>query len=88
MGFLVSGLTDTAKNAAVVRLEGVAADLGISVTQLAIAWAAKNPRVSTVIMGASTLPQLQHNLASVEALPKLKPDVLARIDEIANPLAD
>lgn len=88
MGFLVSGLTDTAKNAAVVRLEGVAADLGISVTQLAIAWAAKNPRVSTVIMGASTLPQLQHNLASVEALPKLTPDVLARIDEIANPLAD
>jgi aryl-alcohol dehydrogenase-like predicted oxidoreductase len=36
---------------AVSRLEGVAAELGCSVSQLAIAWAAKNPRVSTVITG-------------------------------------
>ena len=88
MSFLVGGLTDEAKNAAVGRLEAVAAELGCSVAQLAIAWAAHNPRVSTVITGASNLGQLQANLGAVEVLPKLTPDVLAAIDVIASPLAD
>jgi voltage-dependent potassium channel beta subunit len=88
MGFLLKGLTDEAKNAAVDKLAGVAAELGCSMAQLAIAWVAKNPRVSTVITGASKLAQLQHNLGAVEVLAKLTPAVLARIDEIALPLAD
>jgi voltage-dependent potassium channel beta subunit len=88
MAFLVEGLTHAAKNAAVARLEPIAADLGASVAQLAIAWAAKNPRVSTVITGASRLSQLQSNLAAAEIIPKLTPEVLQRIDEITAPLAD
>ncbi len=87
MGFLVKNLTDTAKNAAVARLEGVAAELGCSVSQLAIAWVARNPRVSTVITGASRLSQLQSNLAAAEVIEKLTPAVLAQIDEITQPLA-
>jgi voltage-dependent potassium channel beta subunit len=87
MGFLVKNLTDTAKNAAVARLEGVAAELGCSVSQLAIAWVAHNPRVSTVITGASRLSQLQSNLAAAEVIEKLTPAVLAQIDEITQPLA-
>jgi voltage-dependent potassium channel beta subunit len=87
MGYLVKGLTDADKNAAVQRLGGVALELGCSVAQLAIAWAARNPRVSTVITGASKLSQLQHNLEAVAVLPKLTPQVLARIDEITLPLA-
>ena len=63
MGFLAAGLTDAAKNAAVAKLEAIAAELGASVAQLAIAWVAKNPRVSTVITGASKLAQLRANLA-------------------------
>ncbi len=47
MGFLVKGLTDAGRNGAVAKLEAIAADLGCSVAQLAIAWCAKNPRVST-----------------------------------------
>jgi len=87
MGFLVKGLTDPARNAAVAKLEAIAAELGCSMAQLAIAWCAKNPRVSSVITGASKLTQLRDNLGAIEVLPKLAPDVMARIDEIGAPLA-
>ncbi len=87
MGWLAKGLTDAAKNAAVARLEAIAGELGATVAQLAIAWAAKNPRVSSVITGASNVGQLRANLGAVDVLPKLTPDVLARIDEITLPLS-
>ena len=87
MGFLVKGLTHAEKNAAVARLETLAADLGCPLAQMAIAWAARNPRVSTVITGASKIAQLQENLRAVDVIPKLTPEVMARIDEIAAPLA-
>ena len=88
MSFLAPGLTDPAKNAAVAKLEPIAAELGASVAQLAIAWVAKNPRVSTVITGASSLSQLQANLGAAALLPKLTPEVMARIDAVTRPLAD
>ena len=87
MGYLVKGLTDAAKNSAVTKLEVVASELGCSLGQMAIAWAARNPRVSTVITGASKISQLQDNLGAVDALPKLTPEVMARIDQITSPLA-
>ena len=87
MGFLTKSLADAAKNAAVARFEAVAAELGRTVAQLAIAWAAKNPRVSSVITGASKLAQLQSNLGAVEVIAKLTPDVMAAIDAISAPLA-
>ena len=87
MGWLAKGLTDEAKNGAVARLQGIATELGITVAQLAIAWAAKNPRVSTVITGASNVGQLRANLLAVDVVPRLTPEVLARIDAIALPLA-
>jgi aryl-alcohol dehydrogenase-like predicted oxidoreductase len=61
--------------------------LGGNVAQLAIAWVNRNPRVSTVILGASKLSQLQDNLGALALTPKLTPDVLTRIDAIAKPLA-
>ncbi len=88
MGFLTKSLTDAAKNAAVAKLEPIAADLGATLAQLAIAWAAKNPRVSTVITGASSLAQLQSNLGAVAVLPKLTPEVMARIEALTAPLAE
>jgi len=87
MGFLGASLADPAKKAAVVRLEAVAASLGCSVAQLAIAWVAKNPRVSSVITGASKLSQLQGNLGAVAVIDRLTPEVMTRIDEISAPLA-
>ncbi len=87
LGFLLPGLTDTAKNTAVGQLSEIATELGGNVGQLAIAWANKNPHVSTVILGASKLSQLQDNLGALALTPKLTPEVLARIDAIAKPLA-
>lgn len=88
MAFLRERLTDAAKNAAVAKLEAIAAELGATTAQLAIAWVAKNPRVSSVITGASRLEQLQSNLVAVTLLDKLTPEVLARIDEATAGLAD
>ena len=87
LGFLLPGLTDTAKNTAVGQLSEIATELCGNVGQLAIAWANKNPHVSTVILGASKLSQLQDNLGALALTPKLTPEVLARIDAIAKPLA-
>ena len=88
MAFLRDGLTHPAKNAAVQRLEPIAAELGASVAQLALAWAAKNPHVSSVITGASKLSQLQANLGALDVIDQLTPDVLARIDSATQALAD
>ena len=88
MGFLTKGLLDPAKNAAVAQLGRIADELGCSAAQLAIAWVAKNPHVSTVITGASKLSQLQSNLGALDVLPKLTPEVMARIDAISAPLAE
>jgi voltage-dependent potassium channel beta subunit len=88
MAFLVEGLTDSAKNAAVAQLEAVAKDLQCTVGQLAIAWAAHNPRVSSVITGASTIEQLRDNLGAVDVLARLTPEVMAQINAISLPLAD
>jgi voltage-dependent potassium channel beta subunit len=88
MAFLRDGLTNPAKNAAVAQLEPIAAELGGTLAQLALAWAAKNPRVSTVITGASKLSQLQANLGALELLDKLTPEVMERIDAVTRPLAD
>jgi voltage-dependent potassium channel beta subunit len=87
MSFLHDQLTDQAKNDAVARLEPIARDLGATTAQLAIAWVAKNPRVSTVITGASSVGQLKDNLKAAELPPRLTPEVMARIDEITKPLA-
>jgi len=87
MGFLLAGLTDAPKNAAVGKLAEIATELGGNVAQLAIAWVNRNPHVSTVILGASKLGQLQDNLGALALTPKLTPEVLARIDAIAKPLA-
>ncbi len=87
MAFLRDGLIDPAKNAAVGLLEPIAADLGGTLAQLAIAWAARNPHVSSVITGASRLEQLQTNLGALDLVDRLTPEVLARIDAATAHLA-
>ena len=68
--------------------EALAREAGCTPAQLALAWAAHNPRVSSVITGASKIEQLQHNLDALSLLPKLTPEVLARIDTATAGLAD
>jgi len=68
------------KLAAVRRLAPVALDLGCTLAQLALAWCLKNPQVTSVITGASRPAQVVENLKALDVVPKLTPEVMARID--------
>jgi aryl-alcohol dehydrogenase-like predicted oxidoreductase len=64
------------------ELVPVAADLGISMPQLAIAWCLKNPNVSTVITGASRASQVVENMKAMDAVDKLTDDVMEKIESL------
>ncbi|KQX97120.1 alcohol dehydrogenase [Rhodanobacter sp. Root480] len=62
-------------------LKTIADDLGVSQVQLALAWCLLNPHVSTVMLGASRLEQLEHNLGAMDVLPRLDAAVAQRIEQ-------
>jgi voltage-dependent potassium channel beta subunit len=88
MAFLREGLTDPARNEAVAKLAPIASELGGTLAQLAIAWCTKNPRVSSVITGASKLSQLEGNLGALAVADKMTPEVMKQIADITSPLSD
>jgi voltage-dependent potassium channel beta subunit len=88
MSFMRENLTHAAKNAAVAALEPIAAELGATSAQLAIAWVANNPHVSSVITGASRGDQLRANLGAIDLLGRLTPEVVARIEAATAVLAE
>ncbi len=61
------------------RVLEVARDLDCTPAQLAIAWCAKNPRVSTVITGASRVEQVEENMGALDVIPRLTDEVMARL---------
>jgi len=87
MAFLRDGLLDPARNAAVEQLRPLAQELGCTLAQLALAWVAHNPRVSSVITGASRLSQLQDNLGALAVLRQLTPELTSRIEAATQTLA-
>lgn len=66
----------------VQKLGQVAADIGITLPVLAIAWTLKNEQVSTAILGATQTHQLEENLTASEAKAQLTHDVMAQIETI------
>ena len=60
----------------------IAEQLNTSLSKLAIAWCLLNKNVSTVILGASKLEQLEENLASLDVLPLLEENVRAELEKI------
>jgi voltage-dependent potassium channel beta subunit len=72
----------------VKELSELAKELGISMASLSIGWCIKNPHVTTAILGATKKEQLLDNLKAVDAMQKLTPDILERIERImyTNPL--
>ena len=79
--WLKDTLTDQRSTEKVRRLKVIADGLGCSLAQLSIAWCARNPRVSTVITGASRVAQLEENLGALEVMARLDEATLGRIDE-------
>jgi voltage-dependent potassium channel beta subunit len=80
--WLKPALTDPERIGKVRNLAPIAADLGISMAQMALAWCLKNPHVSTVITGASRVEQVHENMEALSAVEKLSPEVMARIDDV------
>lgn len=64
------------------KLAALAAELGISLPVMAIAWVLKNEHVSTAILGASKLQQLEENLKALDALPLLTDEIIEKIEAI------
>jgi aryl-alcohol dehydrogenase-like predicted oxidoreductase len=64
----------------------IAADLGVSPAQVALAWVRGRAGVTATLIGARTLDQLHANLGSLEV--DLTPDQLAVLDEISTPTLD
>ena len=63
----------------VAELLPIAEELGTSLSKLAIAWCLLNENVSSVILGASKIEQLEENLKAVDVLPLLTEDIQARL---------
>ena len=87
MDWLKDGLTPQRIDA-VKKLVPIASDLGATPAQLALAWCAHNPRVSTVITGASRPAQVKENMKAVDILPNLTPEVITRIEEAVKGVTD
>jgi voltage-dependent potassium channel beta subunit len=75
-------VTDEDKLKVVRELKDVADELGCTLAQMAIAWVAKNPNVSSVITGASRVEQVHENMKALDVLAKLDDDVMQRLDAI------
>ncbi len=66
--------------AKVRQLTDLAHDLGITMSQLALAWVLRRPEISSAIIGASRPEQVEENIKAADIT--LSEDVLARIEEI------
>ncbi len=86
--FLKESLLDEQKNAIVAEIAKIAAELGASMAQLALAWCLKNPRVSTVITGATRVEQLTENLAASQLAPRIDAALKARIEALVGEHAE
>ncbi len=83
--WLQARLTDEGENAKARQLKVLADELGCDMGQLALAWCVRNPHVSTVITGASTVEQLRSNLGALDILPLITDEVAERLDAISPP---
>jgi L-glyceraldehyde 3-phosphate reductase len=63
------------------RLNDIAAQRGQSLAQMALAWVLRDPRITTVLIGASSVNQLEQNLACL-ANREFAGDELAAIETI------
>ena len=64
------------------NLDEIAAERGQKLAQLALQWALRDPRVTSAVIGASSVEQLDTNLDALDG-PPLTDDELARIDQDA-----
>ena len=81
-GSLSPSLIDEQALAKIKALNEIAARRGQTLAQLALAWTLRDPRVTSTLVGASSVEQLEANVATLEKL-DLTEDELAEIDRYA-----
>jgi voltage-dependent potassium channel beta subunit len=81
-GILSERLSDEDAAQKVRQLAEVATDLDCSLAQLAIAWCALNPRVTSVITGASRVSQVAENMGALDVLEAIDDETKLRIESI------
>jgi L-glyceraldehyde 3-phosphate reductase len=79
---LTQDMLSEANLAHVRALNGLAERRGQTLAQMALAWALRDPRVTSVLVGASSVTQLEQNVAALEHL-GFSDDELAEIDRHA-----
>lgn len=72
------------KIAVAKEITQIAQELGTSAAKLSIAWCLRNPNVSTVILGASKVTQLEETLNSAEIVPLITEEISQRIEKVLN----
>jgi voltage-dependent potassium channel beta subunit len=80
---LIEGWKDSGKLDKVKKLSEYAENkLECTVSQLALAWCAKNPNVSCVLLGATNVGQIEDNLKAIQVAEKLTDERMKEIEEI------
>ncbi|GAA0854731.1 aldo/keto reductase family protein [Streptosporangium amethystogenes subsp. fukuiense] len=85
-GNFISRMLDDDVLTRVQRLGPIAADLGLSMAQLAVAWVLQNPNVSSAIVGASRPEQVRDNVRASGV--RLDAEVLKKIDDVLGPVVE
>ncbi|HEX9335039.1 MAG TPA: L-glyceraldehyde 3-phosphate reductase [Pseudonocardiaceae bacterium] len=81
-GAMSTGMLTDENLARVRALNDIATRRGQSLAQLALAWALRNERVTSVLLGASSVAQLEANVGALDNL-AFTDDELAEIDKFA-----
>lgn len=82
LDWLQDQLTDKERLGRVAELQPLADSMGATLAQFSLAWCLQNPRVSTVITGASRVQQVRENMKALQFVDKFSADVVAEIDRI------
>ncbi|HET7234356.1 MAG TPA: aldo/keto reductase [Longimicrobium sp.] len=85
-GFLQREQVTDERIAQVRRLNGIAQARGQSLAQLALAWVLRQPAVTSALIGASRVEQLEANVATIDRL-ELSDDELRAIEAVLSPSA-
>ena len=66
------------------ELNKIVESLNTTLPKFALAWCLKNPNVSTVILGASKVEQLEENLMALDVLPLLTDEIMEKVESVLN----
>lgn len=80
INFAIKGYLNDDVLKRVAKLEGIAQELGVKLSQLAVAWILRQPGVSSAIVGASRPSQVEENVKAAEV--ELTDDVLEEIETV------